>query len=94
MTKRVEVMEIEPVVKGAKPREELRCDFAAEREGHAGLSGAHIKDWLECVRTRRQPRANLELAYTVQVPLIMAMQSHMHNKVALFDSEREQIRLV
>lgn len=26
-------------------------------------------------------------------PLIMAMQSHLHDKVALFDSDREQIRL-
>jgi predicted dehydrogenase len=93
MTKKVEVMEFAPAVKGGKPREELRCDFAAEREGHAGLSGAHIRDWLDGIRTRRQPRANLELAYTVQVPIIMAMQSHMHNKVALFDAEREQIRL-
>jgi predicted dehydrogenase len=93
MTKRVELMQFEPAVKGAKTREEIRCDFAAEKEGHAGLSGAHITDWLDCVRTRRQPRANLELAYTVQVPILMAMQSHIHSKVALFDAEREQIRL-
>ncbi len=93
MIKKVEVMAIEPAVKGAKPREELRCDFVAEREGHAGLAAAHIQDWLECVRTRWQPRANLELAYTVQVPIIMAMQSHLHGKVALFDPEREEIRL-
>ena len=45
------------------------------------------------MRTRQEPRANLELAWTVQVPILMAMQSHMHNKVALFDAAREEIRL-
>jgi predicted dehydrogenase len=92
MIKKVELMEFEPAVKDGN-REEIRCDFAAEREGHAGLSAAHVKNWLDCVRTRQEPRANLELAWTVQVPILMAMQSHMHNKVALFDAEGEEIRL-
>jgi predicted dehydrogenase len=92
MTKKVEVVEFTPVDRKRKP-ELIACDFAAEREGHAGLAASHIRNFLDCVRTRKQPRANLELAYTVQVPLIMAMQSYMSDKIALFDAEREEIRL-
>jgi hypothetical protein len=55
--------------------------------------GAHLKDFFDCVRARRQPRANLELSYMVQVPIIMAMRSFLESKVAFFDPEQESIRL-
>ncbi len=53
----------------------------------------HIKDFLDSVRSRRQPRFDLELGYRVHVPLCMAMRSHFENKVALFDASTEQIRM-
>ena len=54
---------------------------------------AHIKDFLDSVRKREQPRFDLELGYTVHIPLCMAMRSYLENKAALFDAEREQIRM-
>ena len=54
----------------------------------------HIRDWLECIRTRQAPVGDLELGYAVQVPLIMAMRSLLERKVALWDAEREEIRMV
>jgi predicted dehydrogenase len=59
-------------------------------EGNVALN---LKDFLEAVRTRRQPKSDLELGYQVQVPLIMAMRSHLENKAALFDLDREVIRM-
>lgn len=53
----------------------------------------NLKDFLDAVRTRKQPKSDLELGYQVQVPLIMAMRSHLENKAALFDVEREQITM-
>ena len=85
---------IEPLKGVDKPRQELPTDTPTRGEGHSDLTVAHLKDFLNCVRTRGTPRGDLELAYRVQVPLIMAMQSHLHNKVALFDADSETIQLV
>jgi predicted dehydrogenase len=54
---------------------------------------AHQRDFFECVRTRRQPRGNLELGYRVQTAMIMAMQALVSGKVAYFDPATETIRL-
>jgi predicted dehydrogenase len=77
----------------AKQRQEIPAAIPSLNEGHDVLTQAHLKDFFDCIRTRRKPRGDLELAYTVQVPLFMAMQSHMGNKVAFFDAEKEEIRL-
>jgi hypothetical protein len=60
---------------------------------HEGNVSLNLKDFLQAVRERRQPKSDLELAYTVQVPLIMAMRSHLEDKAALFDADREVIRM-
>jgi predicted dehydrogenase len=53
----------------------------------------HMRNFLECVRTREKPNGDLELGYRVQVPLIMAMLSFTKGKVAHFDADKEDIRL-
>lgn len=53
----------------------------------------HQRDFFDCVRTRNRPRADIELGYAVQVPLIMGMRSFIENKVALFDAAAEEIRM-
>ncbi|MCS7315947.1 MAG: Gfo/Idh/MocA family oxidoreductase [Bryobacterales bacterium] len=53
----------------------------------------HLRNFLECVRTRGKPYADIELGYATQLPLIMAMQSHLEGKVAFYDAEQERIRL-
>ncbi len=53
----------------------------------------NLADFLKSVRSRKQPKSDLELGYQVQVPLMMAMRSHLENKAALFDLDRELIRM-
>jgi hypothetical protein len=53
----------------------------------------HLKNFLDCVRTRGKPFADIELGYATQLPLIMAMHSHLESKVAFYDAEQERIRL-
>ena len=59
-------------------------------EGNVVLN---LKDFVEAVRARRQPKSDLELGYQVQVPLIMAMRSHLENRAAIFDIDKESIRM-
>jgi len=93
MTRKPEGMVIEPPRGVKKPVQQIPADIPGIGEGHADLGTAHLKDFFECVRTRKQPRGNLELAYIVQIPLLMAMQSHLHDKVVFFDAAEEKIRL-
>lgn len=53
----------------------------------------HIRNFLDCIRTREKTFCDIELGYVVQVPLIMAMQSFVTGKAAFFDADAEKIRL-
>ncbi|MCL4794742.1 MAG: Gfo/Idh/MocA family oxidoreductase [Bryobacteraceae bacterium] len=94
LTRKTEAVTIEPARGSAVPAREIPADIHSFGEGHAQQLVAHLKDFFECVRTRKQPRGNLELAYIVQTPLLMAMQAHLHEKVVYFDTAREEMRMV
>jgi len=75
----------------ARPAAKIPLDTPGRAiEGNVILN---LNDFLQAVRTRKQPKSDLELGYQVQVPLIMAMRSHLENKAALFDLDREVIRM-
>lgn len=44
-------------------------------------------DMLDCVRTRKQPKCNIEMAVRVQAPLSMGIISHRESKVVTFDRQ-------
>ena len=74
------------IVPFAKGREKIRIPW----KGQGDTSKLWI-DLLECVKTRQQPKCNIEIAVRVQAPLSMAILSHRKNKVVMFDSEKESI---
>jgi len=49
------------------------------------------QDLLECVRTRQQPKCNIEIGVRVQAPLSMGILSHRENKVIRFDAKEQKI---
>ena len=69
------------------------ADAKGEKPAIPDATMLHIKDFLDSVRSRRPPRFDLELGYHVHIPLCMAMRSHLESKAALFDPDREQIRM-
>jgi len=77
-------LEFTPQPGSKQPRRSLGVDVTVQD---------HLADFLRCIRTREAPRADLELGYQVQVPVIMAMRSYVENKVAFFDAATEEIRL-
>ncbi len=82
-------------VEPQRPITKVPCDPvpAGMAPGDDRDTTAHMRDFLHCVRDRKPPRGDLEFAYTVQVPMIMAMRSHLESKVALFDPGRELIAM-
>jgi predicted dehydrogenase len=67
---------------------ERRRTIATDR---TGLD--HMRDFIECVRTRQRTMCDIELGYGVQTALIMGMRSYVEGRVAYFDAEKEEIRM-
>lgn len=57
------------------------------------LSG-HMKDWLDCVRTGKQPRATVRDGHRHSVALVMAVQAMDTGKKQFFDPDRRIITSV
>ena len=53
----------------------------------------HMRNFVKCMQDRKTPNCDVELAYRVQIPLIMSMMSFTEGKVAYFDSATETIRM-
>ena len=67
-------------------REEIRIPWSG-----LGDTGKLWRNLLECVRTRETPMCPIEMAVRVQAPLSMGVLSHIENKVAMFDFEKQAI---
>jgi len=58
-----------------------------------GDTGKLWTNLMECVKTREQPFSSIKLAVRVQAPLSMGVISHLENKVAMFDFDKQAITL-
>jgi predicted dehydrogenase len=52
---------------------------------------AHMKNWFECMRTRKQPNASVENCYAHSVAVIMAARAQREGKKLYWDPKTEQI---
>ncbi|MBI3910631.1 MAG: Gfo/Idh/MocA family oxidoreductase [Armatimonadetes bacterium] len=53
--------------------------------------GAHVANFLDCVRSREQPHLNAEIAYRCMVAIALGVASYREKKVKLFDPERQKV---
>jgi predicted dehydrogenase len=51
----------------------------------------HVDNFLDCVRSRRQPNCHADLGYKVSVVTDLSVRSYRNGKVYYFDAEREQV---
>jgi predicted dehydrogenase len=51
----------------------------------------HMGNWLECLRTRKQPTMNAEKAYRVMVPIALSVMAYRQSKVIYFDPSAEKV---
>ena len=52
---------------------------------------SHMKNWLDCLRSRSQPNATVEHGFAHSVAVIMAAQAQRQGKKLYWDSDTEQI---
>jgi len=71
----------------ADEREEMNIQV----KGVGDLLKAHHRNFIECVRSRKQPNCHAELAYKVTIAILLAVKSYRENKVMLFDPVKEEV---
>ncbi len=61
--------------------------------GAGSMEVAHMRNWMECVRSRRQPNAPVEAGYSHAVALIMSNASMRSGMKATFDQVARQVKV-
>ena len=72
------------------PEGELMED-AAPPEKSSAASAGHEREWLECIRSRRQPSCNADYHSRVDVPLCLANLSMKVGRAVRFDAATEKV---
>ena len=55
------------------------------------MTSLHVRNWLECVRSGRQPNAPVEAGYSHSVSVIMTTAALHTGKAATFDEKRQEV---
>lgn len=79
------------VIRPEKPVVGERAEETVTRTAGASLE-AHFGDWLECLKSRRQPRSPVRLGYACMVALHMAVRSYLEGRQFTFDPATETVR--
>ncbi len=84
---------------GVEGRKKATCEKLSTAEaattaantGSDPLTGAHMRNWMESVRARKQPNAPIEAGYNHAVALIMANAALQTGQKATFDKALRQV---
>jgi predicted dehydrogenase len=63
----------------------------AANTGRDALTSAHVRNWMECVRARKNPNAPVEAGYWHSVSLIMANAAMRTGLVGTYDPKTRQV---
>jgi predicted dehydrogenase len=63
----------------------------AANTGSDSLTVAHMRDWMECVRSRKQPSAPIEAGYNHSIACIMTNAAYRTGQKVVFDDKRQEV---
>ena len=64
---------------------------ASANTGGDPLTSAHMRNWMDCVRSRKQPNAPIEAGYQHAIASIMTNASVRTGKKVLFDDKKQEV---
>jgi len=71
---------------------ELAVKISTEaKTGGDPLTQAHIRNWMECVRNRKQPNAPIEAGYNHAIAVIMANAAYRTGEKVIFDEKTQEV---
>ncbi len=59
--------------------------------GSDPLTLNHVRNWMECVRSRKQPHAPIEAGYNHAIAVIMANAAYRTGEKVTFDDEHQEV---
>jgi hypothetical protein len=71
-------------------KEEVKVVASANTGGDA-LTSAHMRNWMECIRSRKQPNAPVEAGYNHSIACIMTNAAVRTGGKAGFDEKTQQV---
>lgn len=76
------------------PEMSLKDAIKASTDAKTGsdpLTQAHIRNWMECVRSRKQPNAPIEAGYAHAIAVIMTNAAYRTGEKVTFDDKTKQV---
>ena len=64
---------------------------ASANTGGDPLTSAHMRNWMECVRSRKQPNAPIEAGYQHSIASIMTNAAVRTGQKAIFDTQKQEV---
>ncbi len=55
------------------------------------MTTAHVRNWMECVRSRKQPNAPIEAGYNHSIAVIMANAAYRTGEKVIFDQKTQEV---
>ncbi len=71
-------------------KEQVKVEVSANTGGDS-LTSAHMRNWMECVRSRKQPNAPVEAGYNHAIACIMTNAAVRTGGKATFDTKTQQV---
>ena len=69
---------------------EMKASTEASTGGDP-LTTAHVRNWMECVRSRKQPNAPIEAGYDHSIAVIMANAAYRTGEKVTFDEKTQEV---
>lgn len=70
--------------------EQVQVETSAST-GVDNLTKAHMRNWMECIRSRRQPNAPIEAGYNHSVAVVMTNAAYRTGEKVVFDDARQEV---
>jgi predicted dehydrogenase len=84
-------MHIQPFLLPESSLSEVEPVIASANTGGDKLTSNHIRNWMECVRSRQQPHAPVEAGYSHSIATIMANAAVHTGMKATFDEKTQEV---
>jgi len=63
----------------------------ADTGGTDPQTSANVRNWMECVRSRKQPNANIHAGYSHSIALCMCVAAVQTGEKVTFDDKTQQV---
>ncbi|HMP29939.1 MAG TPA: Gfo/Idh/MocA family oxidoreductase [Saprospiraceae bacterium] len=81
-------------MKGNKLKPQKLAEISAASDANMGndpMTFAHVKNWMQCVRDRKQTNAPIEVGYSQSIATIMANAAYRTGQRVTFDAKRQEV---